>query len=181
MELLQTWQPRNCYAIWRLGGLFAVALWLAAIVNPKPVAAFEVGNWRSVCLAANWQTGEVEPVAEVSVSHYPIRHWFARTHRLIDGSWRMEFNINFIRASRLSEEARKYVFYHECAHARKNDANEHNTDCEALSHMRAEGNVTRKAMRDIGFAYLKIMRRFPTGGPCNIELRNLEQTTALRD
>ncbi|MGH1419864.1 MAG: hypothetical protein ACRBCJ_13480 [Hyphomicrobiaceae bacterium] len=164
-----------------VGVMICSVLILAMVLKPSPLAAYEVGNWRSVCMAPNWQTGEIEPVAEANVSIYPIRRWFARTHRLPDGSWRMEFNENFIRRTRLSEEARKYVFFHECAHALKDEASEHRTDCEALNLMRREGLATTKALRDIRYAYVMIMRSFPTGGPCEPQMRNYEQTIALQD
>ncbi len=154
--------------------LIAVVV-LAQFVGSKPADAIKIGQWEAVCMAPNWRTGELEQVSVSNRPYYPMRMWFARIHRLVNGKWHMDFNRSFIHSARLSDETKIYIFYHECAHARLNNSSERAADCEALRLMRASMNVEPRIVRDIERAYRIIRRTFPTGGPCDAPLRDLEQ------
>ncbi|MGH1419865.1 MAG: hypothetical protein ACRBCJ_13485 [Hyphomicrobiaceae bacterium] len=148
-----------------------VALFVTVVVvsfaTANSASALKVGDWEGVCMAPNHLTGEIERVQVSEVSARPLFPWFGRTMRMPDGTWKIDINVFFLFANRLSNAAKKFIFYHECAHARLDVANERTADCEALAEMKRAMDVTDQAIKDIEYAYLLILRTFPTGGPCD--------------
>lgn len=129
--------------------------------------ARKIGDWEKVCKAKNWKTGKLEVVEERNLFMPLTQPWFARTLRLANGSWRIEYNINGMRANRVTPDAEKFVFYHECSHAQLDSASERDADCEALRQLHRDIKVTDKIIKDIEWSYLAVSRLFPTGGPCD--------------
>ncbi len=154
-----------------------VALAVVCLASTDPAAAYKVGEWESTCMATNTITGELQAVKEAQVSVRPLHPWFARTSRMPDGTWQTDYNVYVMLASKLSDDARKFIFYHECAHARLNEASERKADCEGLKQMRAEVGVSQQAIKDISYSYLLILRMFPTGGPCDDKALQRNLTT----
>ncbi len=165
-----------CDAKFLIRGLGALAVALLFVLISDPAQARKIGDWEGVCMAPNWQTGELEPVKETQLSDRPMHPWFARTKRLVDGSWQMDFNIFAILAYKLSKDTQKFIFFHECAHAKLDEASERKADCEGLRLMKQEVGLSKQTIKDIRHAYLLILRTFPTGGPCENEpLTNQEK------
>ena len=135
-----------------------------AAIAPNAVA-IEIGEWRKTCQAANWKTGAIETVEEKFVRRPLIAPWFALTQRQDDGTWQIVYNVSQIRANGLGPTEKKFVFFHECAHANKNSMDELVADCEALTNLRADAPLTEDMIEGIKTVLLRIGRRFPLG-PC---------------
>ncbi len=138
-----------------------------AIITSRPAAALKIGDWESVCMAPNAVTGEIQPVEEGHIARRPFPPWFGRTRRNEDGTWLMEFNVLAMNVYKVTDDMKKFIFYHECAHARLNDGSERIADCEGLRQMRQDMAVSKELLDGITHTYLLISRRFPTGGPCD--------------
>ncbi len=147
---------------------FTAVVVISCVVS-RPAAALKIGDWEAVCMAPNTITGELQPVKEVYLSRHPYPPWFARTHRMPDGTWQTDYNRLVMLLYKISDDIKKFIFYHECAHARLNNASERVADCEGLRHMRQDMRVTDQLVKDITHTYLLISRIFPTGGPCKDE------------
>ena len=138
-----------------------------AYAAPSQALAFKIGDWEAVCEAVNTRTKEIQKVTVRQVSRIPFPPWYARTIRHEDGTWEIQFNILALRTHGVPDSVKKFFFYHECAHARLNEASERIADCEGLRQMRKEMVVSDQLMKDIAHSYLLIGRKFPTGGPCD--------------
>lgn len=172
-------QKRGLVGRWIVPGLatFVAVLGFAA----TPANAVKIGSWDAVCMAPNWKTGEVQPVRFTRTPHRGRNYWYAKTERLDDGRWHIDFNTTFIKRTDTSEMVQIYIFYHECAHARLNTTRERPADCEALRMMRASMTVTPMMLREIGFAYGQLRRMFPTGGPCEPPEKHPEVLAQTRE
>lgn len=153
----------------------AVSLGVMTLIS-HPAQALKIGNWEAVCMAPNAITGEVQAVDEAHIARRPFPPFFGRTRRNDDGTWLMEFNVLAMNVYKVSDDMKKFIFYHECAHARLNDGSERIADCEGLKHMRADMQVSQDMLDGIAHTYLLISRIFPTGGPCEGDAAPLEST-----
>ncbi|MBU1213150.1 MAG: hypothetical protein KJ587_18050 [Alphaproteobacteria bacterium] len=145
-------------------------------VASNPAKALKLGDWEAVCMAPNALTGEVQVVKEDQIARHPFPPWFGRTRRNEDGTWLIEFNVLAMNVYKVSDDMKKFVFYHECAHAQLNDASERVADCDGLAQMRNEKLLNERLLSEITHTYLLISRSFPTGGPCDPYAPPLEAT-----
>jgi len=147
-----------------------------ATLAPRPAMALKIGDWEAVCMAPNAITGEIQAVEEAHIARRPYPPFFGRTQRNEDGTWLIEFNVLAMNVYKVSDDMKKFVFYHECAHARLNEGSERIADCEGLKHMRQDMAVSQELYEGIAHTYLLISRLFPTGGPCEGDPTPLEAT-----
>ncbi|KUO57587.1 MAG: hypothetical protein APF80_05500 [Alphaproteobacteria bacterium BRH_c36] len=146
---------------------FTAILVLLICGTSYPAEALKIGDWEAVCRAPNALTGEVQEVEEDQIARHPFPPWFGRTRRNDDGTWLIEFNVLAMNVYKVSDDMKKFIFYHECAHARLNDGSERVADCDGLAQMRNEKLLDEELLGDITHTYLLISRSFPTGGPCD--------------
>lgn len=156
--------------------IVTAALITFAITTSHPSEALKIGNWEGICMARNAVTGEMQQVEESHIARRPFPPWFGRTRRNEDGSWLIEFNVLAMNVYKVSDDMKKFIFYHECAHARLNEGSERIADCEGLRHMREDMAVSQEMINGIAHTYLLISRKFPTGGPCE-EIAPPQQAT----
>lgn len=166
MSKVRLWMPAFA--------LIAVAT--LAIVAAQPASALKIGDWEATCMAPNALSGELQPVAEDQIARHPFPPWFGRTRRNEDGTWLMEFNVLAMNVYKVSDDMKKFIFYHECTHARLNEESERVADCEGLAQMRKDMAVSDELIAGITHTYLLIARTFPTGGPCDQFAPPLEAT-----
>ena len=156
--------------------VITLAVVALSFIASQPASALKIGDWEATCIAPNALTGELQPVAEDHIARRPFPPWFGRTRGNEDGTWQMEFNVLAMNVYKVSDDMKKFIFYHECAHARLNDGSERVADCEGLRHMREEMAVSKELIDGITHTYLLISRLFPTGGPCDQYAPPLEAT-----
>lgn len=149
----------------RRAGAIGFASILVLLATPHKLVALELDGWKKSCFAANWKTGKVEEVIEKHLRPPPVAPWYAFTRQRPGGSWEIVYNYTQIQNYGLTPAAQKFVFYHECAHARLNSTRESVADCEGLRAMKKDMTVTKEMLAEITRAYLLLGRRFPSG-PC---------------
>jgi len=143
---------------------FALASLLACQFG-VPANAFELKGFAKECYAPNWRTGRIERVRERNVAA-PASGYLAFTSKQPDGGWLIEYNMPLMTQPHVTEATQKFIFYHECAHARFATADERTADCEGLAAMRKDMRVTPTMMAEIRSVFARSNREFPFGGSC---------------
>ena len=146
--------------IFILRTLFAVAATIPMFyVNAN---AATVGNWSKTCIAPNWMTGVPEPVPDMNVNNPAVPFW-GFTSKQPGGHWLTQYNYAKIFGPASTPNVLIFLFYHECAHAQFNSADEAVADCGGLNAMKQDMAVTSSMIAEITAAYNSVGRPFPSG------------------
>lgn len=138
---------------------FILACFVASI--SLNATAYTDGNFIRTCYAPNWMTGAVEPVAEQNVGDV-LSGFHAFASRQPHGRWLIQYNVP--KMSREPFTIRRFLFYHECAHAVFNTSDETVADCEGLRMMIDDSGATDEHIRQIANMYRSYGREFPPHG-----------------
>ena len=126
--------------------------------------AASLPGWSKTCVAPNWITGAPEQVPDMNTNN-PFSQFWGFTSRQPGGGWLIQFNLARIAGPLATPAVLKFLFYHECAHAQFNTADEGIADCQGLAAMRRDMRVTKAMIAEITAVYASVGRPFPSG-PC---------------
>lgn len=142
---------------------FAISIFAFLFSGPIEPEAAAVGSWSRTCVAPNWKTGAREIVAEKTVTN-PRGPFFGFTGRQPGGHSLIEYNRALTAGADATAAAKKFIFYHECAHAQTNSSDEHLADCRGLAEMARDMTVTPQMISEITALYASRGRPFPSAG-----------------
>lgn len=114
---------------------------------------------------SNWVTGTPEPVPDQNISNPALNFW-GYTQKVPGGHWTTTYNLAQMNPRYATANMLEFLFYHECAHAKLNNPDEHAADCQGLADMQADIGVSPQANQEITAGYASRGRPFPSGGPC---------------
>ncbi len=138
---------------------FVVSLVLL-LAHAQIGSAFSDGSFQRTCTAPNQMTGQPQPVLEQNVGNVMGFHGF--TSPLPNGGWLIQWNVpKMVNTPPLM---RRFLFYHECAHARRATSDEATADCEGLRHMKHDIGVTPNQVQQMAAFYAQYGRVFPPPG-----------------
>jgi len=123
--------------------------------------AYKDGSFSRLCNAPNWQNGRTEPVFEKNVGDV-LGGFSAFTSRQPYGRWLIQYNVP--KMMQMSFTQRRFLFYHECAHATFNSGSEKVADCEGLRMMMRDSGATQGQIAEIAGMYRVLGRQFPPQG-----------------
>ncbi|MBT4699898.1 MAG: hypothetical protein HOB79_02395 [Rhodospirillaceae bacterium] len=138
-----------------LAGLFAVT-------SPLPALAFKDGNFIRHCRAPNGLTGSMERVFEENVGDVLSGFHAYTSMNGQNGRWLIQYNVP--KMIQLPRILRKFLFYHECAHARFNTSSEALADCEGARAMKRDIGLSSTRIARIAEHYEQYNREFPPLG-----------------
>lgn len=144
----------KCYSI------FNVILCIFFIL-PTSAVAFTDGHFSKTCFARNWLTGVEEPVQEQNVGDV-LGGFHAFASSQPNGSWLIQYNVP--KMSKESFTVRRFIFYHECAHAVYSTSNEHIADCKGLQMMKKDSGLTNAELSELSWSYKQYNRILPPNG-----------------
>ena len=136
---------------------------LASIVSNAQAAT--VGSWSKTCVAPNWMTGAPVVVPDTNVND-PSSPFWGFTSRQPGGNWLTQYNVAKISGPMATRAVLIFLFFHECAHAQFNSADEGIADCRGLEALRRDMPVTDSMIQEITAAYASVGRPFPSA-PCS--------------
>ncbi len=126
-------------------------------------AAFVMSDGFSrTCTAPNWMTGKMEEVMETNVGPGKLGGFFATATSQPGGRWLIRWDVK--RMLQLPADMQRFIFYHECAHARFGTSSEAIADCEGARMMKSDIGLNQAARATIQQVYAKYGRQFPPSG-----------------
>ena len=145
----------------RMSGAMLMALTCA---YAHEVRAASLPGWSKTCVAPNWMTGVPETVPDMNINDPSLPFW-GFTSKQPGGRWLTQYNLARIATPLATKSVLMFLFFHECAHAQFNSADEGVADCQGLAAMRRDMTVTDAMIGEIRAAYASVGRPFPSG-PC---------------
>lgn len=127
-------------------------------ISPNIVLAFTDGGFTRTCIARNLISGIEEQVYEQNTGDV-LGGFHAYASSLPNGGWLIQYNVPKISAE--SFIVRKFIFYHECAHAVYATGDERVADCKGLQMMKNDIGLTVTELSELAQVYQKYNRILP--------------------
>ena len=143
---------------------YVIVAAVCSVMHSQPSAAESIGNWSRTCMAPNWKYGALESVWDQNV-YSPIEAW-AFAERMPAGHWQISYNLAQISPRLATPDFFKFLFYRECAFVKYRSPDQHLGDCQALSEMKTNHDLSPQTLEEISAAYASRGFSFPTGGAC---------------
>ncbi|MEO6117886.1 MAG: hypothetical protein ABIP37_02320 [Methylotenera sp.] len=138
-----------------------IGTWCMSLILPSSATAFTDGGFSRTCIARNWITGVEEPVYEQNTGDV-LGGFHAYASSQPNGSWLIQYNVPKMSAE--SFTVRKFIFYHECAHAVYSTNVESIADCRGLQMMKSDIGVTNAELFELAQRYKSFNRALPPLG-----------------